>query len=114
MAGQKRVLKLARWAAFALCIGLFAWALAQADLAAGWRRIVSIGPIIVLVLLPFPLSIACDALAWRTLLAALGHRVRWAPLFKVRIATEAVTNSTPRSEERRGGKEGGAQGSGRR
>jgi glycosyltransferase 2 family protein len=95
MAGRKKLLKLARWAAFALCVALFAWALAQADLAAGWRRIVAIGPIVLVVLIPFPLSIACDALAWRTLLAALGHRVRWSPLFKVRIATEAVTNSTP-------------------
>ena len=63
MPGRKQVLKLARWAAFALCIGLFAWALAQADLAAGLRRIVAIGPIVMVVLIPFPLSIACDAFA---------------------------------------------------
>lgn len=95
MATRKPVLKLARWAAFALSVGLFVWTLAQADLAAGWRRIVAIGPVVLVVLVPFPLSIASDALAWRTLVAALGHRVPWAPLFKVRIATEAVTNSTP-------------------
>src|SRR5690606_18693164 len=95
MPGRKRVLKLARWAAFALSIGLFVWALAQADLAAGWERIVAIGPVIAPIPVPWQLGIVCDALAWRALLAALGHRVRWAPLFTVRVATEAVTNSTP-------------------
>jgi uncharacterized protein (TIRG00374 family) len=95
MAGRKHLGKLARWVAFALCVGLFALALAQADLAAGWRRIVAIGPIVLIVLIPFPLSLLCDAVGWRILIASLGHRVRVAPLFKVRFATEAVTNSTP-------------------
>jgi len=70
MAGRKSVLKLARWAAFAFCVALFAWALSKADLAAGWQRIVAIGPIVVIVLLPFVVSISCDAVAWRTLIAS--------------------------------------------
>jgi uncharacterized protein (TIRG00374 family) len=95
MTGRRRAVQVGKSLVFLLCIALFFFALAQADLAAGFRRIVAIGPIVVLVLVPFPLALACDAVAWRTLLRALGHRVRWAPLFKVRLATEAVTNTTP-------------------
>jgi glycosyltransferase 2 family protein len=93
--GRRRALGILKSLLFLLCIALFAYALAQADLAAGWRRIVAIGPIVVVVLIPFPLALACDALGWRRLLRSLGHRVPWGPLFKVRIATEAVTNTTP-------------------
>lgn len=95
MTGRKRAVQVAKSLVFVLCIALFFYALAKADLAAGWRRIVAIGPIVVLVLAPFPLALACDAMAWRALLRSLGERVAWSPLFKVRFATEAVTNTTP-------------------
>lgn len=93
--GRKRAVQAVKGLLFFACVGLFAYALAEADLAAGLRRIVAIGPVVVLVLVPFPLGLACDARAWRALVRALGPAVRWAPLFKVRFAIEAVTNTTP-------------------
>jgi hypothetical protein len=93
--GRKRVLGVLKGVVFALCIALFVHALAKADLAAGLRRIAAIGPAVLVVLVPFPLALACDAMGWRRLLAALDHHVRVAPLLKVRVAIEAVTNTTP-------------------
>jgi len=46
-------------------------------------------------MLPFPAALAMDAWAWQVLLAALGRKVSFATLFKVRLATEAVTNRAP-------------------
>lgn len=84
-----------RWVAFAGCIALFAAALAHQDLGAGISRIRSVGPIALLALLPLPVGLLSDALAWQTLLAALGKRVPLGLLFRTRLAVEAVTNSTP-------------------
>lgn len=95
MDGRNRLVRWGRHVAFAACIALFVYGLARADLAAGWRRIVAIGPIIVVALVPFPLAIGCEARSWRTLLASLGRPVGWAPLFKVRLAAEAVMSTTP-------------------
>lgn len=90
-----KVLVILRWVAFAACIGLFVRALAESDLAAAWARIRTIGPLVVLALVPFPGALAMDAWAWKGLLAALDRKVSWFSLFKIRIATEAVTNSAP-------------------
>ncbi len=95
MSGRRRAVQVGKSVVFLACIALFFAALAQTDLAAGFRRIVAIGPIVIVILVPFPLALASDAIAWRALLRALDHRVRWAPMFKVRLATEAVTNTTP-------------------
>jgi uncharacterized protein (TIRG00374 family) len=89
------VLRILRWVAFGACVLLFVHALAQADLAAAWDRIHAIGPLALVVVVPFPGALAMDAWAWKGLLAALGRKVSWFALFKVRIATEAVTNSAP-------------------
>jgi glycosyltransferase 2 family protein len=93
--GTTRVLTLLRWVAFSACVLLFVRALAEADLAAAWGRIRGIGPIVVVALVPFLFALAMDAWAWKGLLAALDRKVPWFTLFKVRIATEAVTNSAP-------------------
>ncbi len=90
-----RVLVILRWGAFAACVLLFARALAASDLTAAWGRIQAIGPLAIAVLVPFPFAMAMDAWAWKGLLAALDRKVPWFTLFKVRIATEAVTNSAP-------------------
>jgi hypothetical protein len=84
-----------RWAAFALCVGLFVHALATADLAAGWGRIASLGPLVLVMLLPFPVGLAIDCWAWQRLLAGLGRKVPLGVLIRVRLATEAVGSSTP-------------------
>jgi Lysylphosphatidylglycerol synthase TM region len=84
-----------RWVVFALCVGLFLYALTKTDLRAGWARIVAIGPIVLLVLLPFPVALASDATAWRRLLAALERKVPARVIVRVRLSTEAVSMSTP-------------------
>lgn len=93
--GGGRILEILRWVAFAACVALFARALAASDLSAAWGRIQAIGPIALLSLAPFPFAMGMDAWAWKGLLAALDRKVPWFTLFKVRIATEAVTNSAP-------------------
>lgn len=90
-----QVLKLLRWVTFAGCVVLFVHALARSDLTSAWARIRAIGPLAIVVMLPFPAALAMDAWAWQVLLAALGRKVSFATLFKVRLATEAVTNSAP-------------------
>ena len=93
--GSSRTVAILRWVAFAACIGLFVHALAKSDLAAAWGRIEAIGPLAVLVVVPFPFALAMDAWAWKGLLAALGRKASWWTLFVIRIGTEAVTNSAP-------------------
>lgn len=90
-----RIFKVLRWLAFGACALLFVRALAKSDLASAWDRIRAIGPLAVLVMLPFPAALAMDCWAWKLLLAALDRKVSFVTLFKVRLATEAVTNSAP-------------------
>ena len=93
--GSSRTVAILRWVAFTACIGLFVHALAKSDLAAAWGRIEAVGPIALLVVVPFPFALAMDAWAWKGLLAALGRKASWWTLFVIRIGTEAVTNSAP-------------------
>jgi len=90
-----RIFTALRWAAFLGCVALFVHALAQSDLTVAWARIRAIGPVAVVVLLPFPIAIAMDAWAWKVLLGGLDRKVSLGTLFKVRLASEAVTNSAP-------------------
>jgi hypothetical protein len=84
-----------RWAALAGCVALFVHALLQADLAAAWTRIRAIGPLALVILVPFPLAMAADAWAWQRLLAALERKVSVLELLDARLAIEAVMNSAP-------------------
>jgi glycosyltransferase 2 family protein len=90
-----RIFKVLRWLAFAACVLLFVHALARSDLTMAWERIRAIGPIAIIVMLPFPAALAMDAWAWKVLLRELDRKVPFFTLFKVRLATEAVTNSAP-------------------
>jgi glycosyltransferase 2 family protein len=90
-----RILKVLRWVAFAACLFLFFHALAKSDLTMAWERIRAIGPLALLVMLPFPAALAMDSWAWKVLLGELDRKVPFFTLFKVRFATEAVTNSAP-------------------
>ncbi|CAN5924263.1 lysylphosphatidylglycerol synthase transmembrane domain-containing protein [soil metagenome] len=90
-----RILGTLRWVAFAACVALFAHTLARSNLSLAWERIRAIGPLAVVVMLPFPVAIAMDAWAWRVLLAGLDRKVPFLTLFKVRLASEALTNSVP-------------------
>jgi uncharacterized protein (TIRG00374 family) len=67
----------------------------SADVGGALPIITAAGPAIALALVPYLAQLAFDALAWRTLLAGLGHRVAWRKLLGVRLATEAVLLSMP-------------------
>jgi len=86
---------LLRWVGFALCVGLFVNALAGADLTSAWDRIRAVGPIVLVILVPFPFALLMDAWAWQRLLAVIDRKVKLWPLFELRVAIEAVTNSAP-------------------
>ncbi|HEY4240287.1 MAG TPA: lysylphosphatidylglycerol synthase domain-containing protein [Kofleriaceae bacterium] len=73
----------------------FAEVLRHADLRGAWTLAAAAGPVLALGLAPYLVQIALDALAWRTLLAALGHRLAWARLVRVRLGTEAVLLTLP-------------------
>ncbi len=92
---RRRIVIAAKAAALLVCVALLARALTKADWAASLARLASVGPAALLVLLPFPLGMALDGAAWGLLLARLGHRVPLARLFRVRMATEAVTIALP-------------------
>lgn len=94
-AKRRRVLIWARGAALVACLGLFVFVLAKADLAAAWGRIRTLGPAAVLIFLPFPVALAFDTSAWRRLLGAIGQRASFWALFRVRLSTEALSNSAP-------------------
>ena len=84
-----------KWLVFAACVGLFVYALVRSDLRSAAVRLRELGPLALLVLIPYPCALVCDALAWKRLLAALGHRIRVPTLLRVRFASEAIANSAP-------------------
>lgn len=92
---KRGILPWLRIVAFLFCIGLFAHALGSSDIGAAWQRIQALGPLALIILIPFPFAIASDAWAWQRLLEGLGRHAPVRRLFRVRIATEAVTNSAP-------------------
>lgn len=92
---RRRIVIAAKAAALLVCVALLARALTKADWAASMARLASVGPAALLVLVPFPVGMALDGAAWGLLLGRLGHRVPLARLFRVRMATEAVTIAVP-------------------
>lgn len=84
-----------RWLLWGAGIVAFGWVLRRADLRGAFLVIASAGPVLLLALLPYLGQIALDALAWRTLLGGLGHRVAWPRLIAIRLSTEAVLLSLP-------------------
>jgi glycosyltransferase 2 family protein len=92
---RPRVVPILRAVALFACLLLFAHTIASSDLPAAWARIRAVGPAAALILLPFPFALASDTAAWKRLLLAIGRRVPFWPLFRVRVAMEAITNSAP-------------------
>lgn len=87
-----------RWvrvAVVAAGVAAFALVIHAADLRGAAGLLAAAGPWLALALVPYVAQITCDALAWRTLLAALGAQVPWRALFAIRLATEAVLMSVP-------------------
>jgi len=84
-----------RWLLWGAGILAFALVVRTADVRGALPVIAAAGPVLALGLVPFLGQIALDALAWRTLLAGLGHRVAWYRLITIRLATEAVLQTMP-------------------
>jgi uncharacterized protein (TIRG00374 family) len=76
-------------------VALFAVMLHGSDLPGAGRILAATGPLILLAIIPYLAQIALDSLAWRTLLEALGRRIRWRRLIAIRLSTEAVLMSMP-------------------
>jgi uncharacterized membrane protein YbhN (UPF0104 family) len=87
--------RMVRWLLWLAGVAAFIAVLAKSDLRGALPAIVSAGPLLAVALVPYLLQIALDALAWRTLLGGLGHRVAWRRLIEIRLSTEAVLLSVP-------------------
>ncbi len=67
----------------------------HADLQEVGSTLLRLPAFALLALLPFPLSLGADALAWKRLLHQLGERASFARTWAVRFASEAVGNAVP-------------------
>ena len=81
--------------AFALAVFLLVKRLAGSNLGQAALLIARVGPRATLALVPFSLAMVLDTLAQRSLLAAIGRRVRFGTLYLVRLAAEAASMSLP-------------------
>lgn len=85
-----------RLAGLGVGVGLFAWVLIQADLAAVLRMLGGLRWGFALVLLLYGGIFALDTLGWRfALRPQMQTRVPWLRLFRARLAGEAVNYVTP-------------------
>jgi uncharacterized protein (TIRG00374 family) len=55
----------------------------------------ALGPLALVVPLPQLVSFSCETLGWRWAFRRLGRRVRFLPLLRVRLTTDALTHSLP-------------------
>lgn len=76
-------------------LACFGALVARADVGAVREVISGLPAMALVVLLPFPLSLAADALAWTRLLRRVGARASFARAWLARVASEAVGNSVP-------------------
>jgi hypothetical protein len=57
--------------------------------------ITGLGPAVLLVLVPYFVSVSCDTAAWQRILRSLDYRLRFRRLLAVRLSTEALLMSAP-------------------
>ncbi len=85
-----------RWIGLTVGIGLFAWVLAQSDLAAVWGMVRQVHWRFLLVLAFYAVIFGLDTFGWHyTLRPSAQARVPWNRLFRMRLAGEAVNYVTP-------------------
>lgn len=84
-----------RWVGWTIGVAAFALVARHTDFVAAVPVLRAAGLAIVLAAVPYACQIGLDALAWRVLLAGLGHRLAWRRLFTIRLATEAVLLTMP-------------------
>lgn len=80
---------------FGLAVALFVHVLRGADLATLSAQISALGPRVLLVALPYLIVLGWETLGFSGLLAQLGHRLSFARIMGVRLASEAVLLSMP-------------------
>jgi len=80
----------------ALLAALILW-LAFRDVNVGQVRALlgALGPMALVIPLPQLVSFSCETLGWRWAFRRLGRRVRFLPLLRVRVTTDALTHSLP-------------------
>jgi uncharacterized membrane protein YbhN (UPF0104 family) len=83
------------WLASLVLVGVLVRALLKTDLTRAFALIEGIGPLVLLVPLPFFVALAIDTAAWRYVFRALGRDVRYTGLVRVRLVSEAVNVSLP-------------------
>lgn len=71
------------------------WSFRDADLAKAWQTIVGLGPVVLLLLVPYGISVLLDACGFRLLFAALGRSVRPLRLAGIRLSAEGLASSLP-------------------
>src|SRR5207249_2251961 len=73
-------------------IVLLAWLVHEGGAEEVGRRLVGLGPVLPLALLPYTVVSLCDALGWRVVLRAFGVAQPFARLWLERLAGEAVNS----------------------
>jgi uncharacterized protein (TIRG00374 family) len=86
---------LARWGFLMLAVGALANTLRHAELARAGRLVTSIGPLVLLVLLPWGLAMTLQGVGYARILAALGRSAPFPRLVSVLLSAEAVLMSFP-------------------
>lgn len=80
----------------ALLALLFLWiAFRDVEAAAVGRVLGKLGPVVLLAFLPQIVALAVESWGWRWAFQVLGKHIPYVPLFKVRVATEALTLTMP-------------------
>ncbi len=74
---------------------LLAWLVHEEGVADLGRRLVRLGPYLLLAFVPYTLASLADAFGWRAVLRAFGVRVPFGRLWLVRVAGEAVNSVAP-------------------
>src|SRR5256712_3172974 len=74
---------------------LLAWLVHEGGAEEIGRRLVGLGPVLPLALLPYTVVSLCDALGWRVVLRAFGVAQPFARLWLERLAGEAVNSVAP-------------------
>src|SRR2546426_10577636 len=74
---------------------LLAWLVHEGGAEEVGRRLVGLGPVLPLALLPYTVVSLCDALGWRVVLRAFGVAQPFGRLWLERLAGEAVDSVAP-------------------
>jgi uncharacterized membrane protein YbhN (UPF0104 family) len=92
---QRRASTAARYVGILVALGTLALTFRTLEPARLAGHLEHAAPRALLALLPAGLSLACDTAAFQCVFSVLGYRVRFLPLFRVRVATESLSVALP-------------------